>query len=395
MRYKIEKVENGKQAKEFLLLPVELYKNDKNWVRPLDNDIENVFNPEKNPFFKHGECVRWLLRDEAGRCAGRVAAFVDRDSCHLDSYAVGGMGFFECVNDQKAAFALFDCCREWLEAKGMEAMEGPENFGERNEWWGLLVDGFKPPVYQMPYTHPYYVPFFENYGFKDYFKQYIYRTRLVMESLDRRMVLMSERLLRNKDYRILSYREMTPQQAKEAFLHVYNHAWNLDVHGVGEMEMTQVESLFKMLKPVLDPDLLYFAYYKERPIGFFIMIPELNYIVRHVNGKLNWLGLLKFLYYRHVKRGRVALGLIFGVVDEFQRTGVQGAMIKRFCEVIIERKGSYDWLDMSWVGDFNPKMMHLMEYIGASVSQTYVTYRKLFRDDIPFCRSIDKEKHKD
>ena len=395
MRYKIEKVENGKQAKEFLLLPVELYKNDKNWVRPLDNDIENVFNPEKNPFFKHGECVRWLLCDEAGRCAGRVAAFVDRDSCHLDSYAVGGMGFFECVNDQEAAFALFDCCREWLEAQGMEAMEGPENFGERNEWWGLLVDGFKPPVYQMPYTHPCYVPFFENYGFKDYFKQYIYRTRLVMESLDRRMVLMSERLLRNKDYRILSYREMTPQQAKESFLHVYNHAWNLDVHGVGEMEMTQVESLFKMLKPVLDPDLLYFAYYKERPIGFFIMIPELNHIVRHVNGKLNWLGLLKFLYYRYVKRGRVALGLIFGVVDEFQKTGVQGAMIKRFCEVIIERKGSYDWLDMSWVGDFNPKMMHLMEYIGASVSQTYVTYRKLFRDDIPFCRSIDKEKHKD
>ena len=83
------------------------------------------------------------------------------------------------------------------------------------------------------------------------------------------------------------------------------------------------------------------------------------------------------------------------IVDECQKTGVQGAMIKRFCEVIIERKGSYDWLDMSWVGDFNPKMMHLMEYIGASVSQTYVTYRKLFRDDIPFCRSIDKEKHKD
>ena len=188
---------------------------------------------------------------------------------------------------------------------------------------------------------------------------------------------------------------MTPRQAKESFLHVYNHAWNLDVHGVGNMEMEQVESLFKMLKPVLDPDLLYFAYYKEQPIGFFIMIPELNYIVRHVNGKLNWLGVLKFLYYRYVKRGRVALGLIFGVVDEFQKTGVQGAMIKRFCEVIIERKGSYDWLDMSWVGDFNPKMMHLMEYIGASVSQTYVTYRKLFRDDIPFCRSIDKEKHKD
>lgn len=395
MKYTIEEVLNEKQAREFLLLPVELYRNDKNWVRPLDNDINNVFNPAKNPFFKHGECTRWLLRDEAGKCVGRVASFIDRDACHLDAYAVGGMGFFECIDDREAAFALFDCCREWLEARGMEAMEGPENFGERNEWWGLLVDGYKPPVYQMPYTHPYYVKFFEEYGFRDYFRQYIYRTRLVMESLDRRMVLMSERLLRNKDYRICSYREMTPQQAKEAFLHVYNHAWNLDVHGVGNMEMEQVESLFKMLKPVLDPDLLYFAYYQEQPIGFFIMIPELNYIVRHVNGRLNLLGVLKFLYYRYFKRGRVALGLIFGVVEDFQKTGVQGAMIKRFCETIIERKGSYDWLDMSWIGDFNPRMMHLMEYIGASISQTYVTYRKLFRDDIPFCRSIDKEKQKE
>ena len=116
---------------------------------------------------------------------------------------------------------------------------------------------------------------------------------------------------------------MTPRQAKDSFLTIYNKAWNLNVHGVGGMDKEQVEVLFKTLKPVLDPDLLYFAYYKGEPIGFFIMIPELNYIVKHVNGKISGLGILKFLYYRHIKRGRVALGLIFGVASEFQGRGVK------------------------------------------------------------------------
>ena len=289
---------------------------------------------------------------------------------------------------------LFDRCRAWLEERGMEAMEGPENFGERNEWWGLLVDGFKPPVFQMPYTHPYYVPFFENYGFRDYFKQYIYRTPMVMESLSEVVIWKSERLLKNGDYRIISYREMTPEQAKSSFLTIYNKAWNMDVHGVAGMEKEQVDVLFKTLKPVLDPDLLYFAHYKGEPIGFFITIPELNYIVKHVNGKISGLGILKFLYYRYLKPGRVALGLIFGVAAEYQGRGVEAAMIYAFCKRMIEDKKRYDWLDLSWVGDFNPQMMHLMHYIGAKQSQTYITYRKLFRDDIEFHRSADKKQMK-
>lgn len=118
------------------------------------------------------------------------------------------------------------------------------------------------------------------------------------------------------------------------------------------MEKEQVDVLFKTLKPVLDPDLLYFAYYKGEPIGFFITIPELNYIVKHVNGKISGLGILKFLYYRYIKPGRVALGLIFGVAAEYQGRGVEAAMIYAFCKRMIEDKKRYDWLELSWVGDF-------------------------------------------
>ncbi|MDR2130758.1 MAG: hypothetical protein LBP56_06285 [Odoribacteraceae bacterium] len=390
MKYTTEEVTSERQADDFLRVPVGLYRGDRAWVRPLDDDIRKVFDPRRNPYFTHGECTRWLLRDERGRLAGRVAAFIDENVCRAGDYAVGGMGFFECVPDRVAAFALFDRCREWLQARGMEAMEGPENFGERNDWWGLLVEGFEPANYGMPYNPPYYRELFEAYGFRDYFQQYTYLTRLVVENLSPVVAWKSERLLKNKAYRLCALSDISLRRAKEAFLEVYNEAWQPGLHGVGNMEMAQVETLFKNLRPVIDPELIYFAFYEERPVGFFIMIPELNYIVRHLNGKTGGLNALKFLYYRHVRRGDVALGLIFGVTPGFQGRGVEAAIIKFFCERIVERKSHYKWLQMSWVGDFNKAQMHLMEYVGGKRCKTHITYRKLFRDDIVFRRLAER-----
>ncbi len=386
-----EEIKSKAQETAFIELPVRLYKDCPYWIRPLDQDIRNVFNPEKNPCFKYGECVRWLLRDEEGTCVGRVAAFVNRKTCGLDKYKVGQMGFFECIDNREAAFKLMDCCREWLEAKGMEAMEGPVNFGERIEWWGLLVDGFdRYPNYAMPYTHSYYVKFFEEYGFRDFFKQYTYRNRLVMDSLAPVVVWKADRLLKNPDYSVYTYREIGKRKAIDSLLEVYNKAWNLEVHGVDGITREQVEAIYKSLRPIMDKDLIYFAYHKDQPIGFFLMFPEINQAVKHLNGKMNLWGVLKFIYYRHIRKIDVALGQLFGVVPEFQGKGVEAAMIKRFCEKIVENNSHYKYLEMNWVGDFNPQMMHLMDYLSATAAKTHVTYRKLFRDDIEFVRSADK-----
>ena len=89
------------------------------------------------------------------------------------------------------------------------------------------------------------------------------------------------------------------------------------------------------MQPVIDKDLIYFAYYKGMPIGFFLMFPEMNQVIRHLNGKLNLTGILKFLYYRRIKKVDVALGQLFGVVPEFQGKGVEAALIKQFCETIV------------------------------------------------------------
>lgn len=268
--YSLVEVTDKQQEEAFIQLPVELYKGNKYWIRPLDNDIRSVFDKDKNPCFKRGECVRWLLLNEQGKCVGRVAAFVNGKTCRLDKYSVGQMGFFECIDNREAAFMLFDKCREWLESRGMEAMEGPVNFGERLEWWGLLVDGFdQTPNYAMPYTQPYYVPFFEKYGFHDYFKQFTYRTKLAMESLSKLVVWKADRLLKDPDYSVHTYREIGKQRAIDSLLEVYNKAWNLEVHGVEGITREQVETIYKALQPIIDEDLIYFAYYKNAPIGFF------------------------------------------------------------------------------------------------------------------------------
>lgn len=389
--YSLIEVTDKKQEDVFIQLPVELYKGNKYWIRPLDNDIRKVFDKDKNPCFKYGECVRWLLMNEQEKCVGRVAAFINEKTARLDSYSVGQMGFFECIDDQAAAFMLFDKCREWIEDKGLEAMEGPVNFGERIEWWGLLVDGYdQTPNYAMPYTHSYYVKFFEEYGFKDYFRQFTFRTKLMTESLSPVVVWKADRLLKNPDYTVCTYGEIGKERAIESLLEVYNKAWNLEVHGVDGITREQVEAIYKSLQPVIDKDLIYFAYFRNRPIGFYLMFPELNQVVRHVNGKLNLLGLLKFMYYLRVKKVDVALGQLFGVVPEFQGKGVEAAMIKHFCDRIVEKGSHYKMLEMNWVGDFNPPMVHLMGYLGAYAAKTHVTYRKLFRDDIEFVRSVNK-----
>src|SRR5882724_4331793 len=159
-------------AKAFIETNVVLNKDNPNYIRPLDKDVEEVFDKKKNKAFRHGECARWILKDGSGKPIGRIAAYANRKYKNKgDEVPVGGIGFFDCINNQEAADMLFDVAKHWLLQKGMEAMDGPINFGERDRWWGLVVQGFQEPMYGMNYNPPYYQALFESYGFRLYFQQ--------------------------------------------------------------------------------------------------------------------------------------------------------------------------------------------------------------------------------
>ncbi|MBN2596718.1 MAG: hypothetical protein JXR82_08055 [Marinifilaceae bacterium] len=386
--FTIIEVNDLHSKREFIELPVRLYQKMKNWIRPLDSDIEKVFDPKQNKMFAHGECIRWILQDQNKQTIGRVAAFIDHKVKNLTEQPTGGMGFFECINNKKAAFTLFDTCKNWLKDRQIEAMDGPINFGERHQWWGLHVDGDHKPVYCMPYHFKYYQDFFDSYGFQIYFKQYTYRTKFALESLSEIIKWKAQRLLNNCEYQVIHFNRKNSDKLIKDFVYIYNEAWVKEIPGIEGISEQQTQDLFNTLKPIMHKKLMWFAYYKEEPIGFFIMVPDLNELLQHINGKMNLYAKLRFIYYKHLQKNKNALGLIFGVVPEFQKRGIEAAMIYEFSRSGFDPNFPFSNLEMNWIGDFNPRMSHLMEHIGAKIYKTHHTYRKLFDETKEFKRSL-------
>ncbi|MEQ8926006.1 MAG: hypothetical protein RLO81_09360 [Fulvivirga sp.] len=383
----VVEVKDKYSIKEFIQFPVRLYKNEKTWIRPLDKDIENVFDPKKNKTFRNGKCIRWILQRD-GKTIGRIAAFVNEKTVHKDNdQPTGGLGFFECINDQGVANLLFDTGKKWLKEQGMEAMDGPINFGERDKWWGCLIDGFHiEPNYNCNYNFPYYVQLFENYGFQIYFKQLTFG-RKVRDPFSKRLMEKGERIMADKEsgYHFEHLRLKNLAKYTEDFRVVYNKAWARH-KGVSKMTSLQAKAIMKQMKPIIDEKIIWFGYHNNEPVAFYINLPEVNQIFKYVNGKLDWIGKLKFVYHKWRKSCNKMLGLVFGIAPEHQGKGVEGALVLATAQMVQKDYQRYDDLEMNWIGDFNPKMIRVVEQVGGDVVKTHVTYRKLFDETKPFKR---------
>jgi hypothetical protein len=368
----------------FLQVPEFIYRNDKNYIPHIKQDIEKVFDKTKNKLFKTGgEAQRWILVNE-NQAIGRVAAFIHPKTSKTGKYKVGGMGFFECIDDKKAAFLLFDTCKTWLQERGMEGMDGPINFGERDQFWGLLTENFTaPPSYGMNYNPPYYKSFFEEYGFKNYFNQYVYWRDLKLPAQEV-FVKKANILSHDSNFSVRNMKGVKPLQIADYFLEVYNSAWG-GHEGFKNMRIEQARAIIKAMQVIMDKDILIFAFDKEKPIGFYLNIPELNEFFVHVNGNLNWWGKLKFMYYLKFGKRNTMLGIVFGVSREYQGRGVEGAMIS-YCGDVVVPMNRYKDTILTWIGDFNPKMLRVIENLGTVLYRTLVTYRIFFDESIPFER---------
>lgn len=378
------KVTNHKTAAQFIQVAVEIYKHDPNWIRPLDKDIDQVFNKDQNKAFRFGEIIRWILKNEEGKLIGRIAAFVNKKyKTKGDDVPVGGIGFFECINDQTAANFLFDTAKQWLQNKGMEAMDGPINFGERDRWWGLQVEGFQPPLYCMNYNPPYYQQLFETYGFQTFFNQYCYSMR-VQEQLPEKFFNRHDELSKDPNYKATHIQKNQIEKFARDFTTVYNKAWAGHA-GLKQMDEKTAVIMFDKMKPVMDERISWLTYYKDEPIAIWLNIPDLNQLFKYLNGRFDLFAKLKFLWVKLTKRNKKFTGIIFGIVPEFQGKGIDAFMIVEAAKVI-QHQLAYDDYEMQWIGDFNPKMMNIAQGINAHISRKLITYRYLFNRTKEFKR---------
>jgi hypothetical protein len=380
----IVEVQTAAQKKIFLDMVDFIYQQDTVYVRPLDVEIEAVFNPALNAFHSHGACTRWILLDEKGKCIGRVAAFINSKKAYSFEQATGGMGFFECLNDKAASHLLMDTCRNWLQAKGMEAMDGPINFGENDNFWGLLVYGFTHPAVGMNYNPPYYQELFESYGFKTYFEQVSNHLDLT-KALPERFSKIAEWVAKKDGYRFEHLKMNKLNKYSKDFQEIYNDAWRFHENFQPMDDLVVQQSLEKM-KAFIDERFIWFGYVNEEPAAFMVCVPDVNQIIKHMHGKTHIMAKLKFAYHRwkgSINRLRV---VIMGVKPAFQKLGLESALIMNAHRIVMPLN-HYKEVDLSWVGDFNPKMRALHESTGATLGKKHLTYRCLFNDTKDFKRS--------
>lgn len=380
-------VDSTALAKEFILVATHIYRNDPHWIRPLDKDIEEVFDPQKNKAFQQGEAVRWILKDEQGKYLGRIAAFVSAKYKNKgDEMPVGCIGFFECVHQQDAANMLFDTAKQWLTQKGVEAMDGPVNFGERDKFWGLMLEGFYEPLYGMNYNLPYYQELFENYGFEVFYNQICWIMEVMNSGgqLQQKFYEAHKRFEGKKGYKAIHVNKRNLDKFARDFCTIYNKAW-AGHEGNKEMSESAAIKLFRSMKPVMDEKLGWFTYYNDEPIAMWMNIPDLNQIFKHLNGQFNWWAKLKFLYYKKMGGCNRMVGIIYGIVPKFQGTGVDYYMIVE-AEKTIKPMNKYNEIELLWQGDFNPKMLNISKNLGAKQSRRLATLRYQFDRSKPFKR---------
>lgn len=356
--------------KRFIAFPYRLYRGDPLWVAPLRVDVATLLSKTKNPFFEHGDAEYFLAQRADGVVVGRIAAIRNdaHGAFHADEKHVGFFGFFECVDDQAVADALFGAAGDWLRSRGLTVMRGPASFSTNDEC-GLLVEGFEtPPCLMMPHNPPYYADLFARAGFVKAMDLLAYQGSGTAPPA--RLVEAARKLARR--YRIT----LRPLDMKrfweevELVKRLYNSAWEKN-WGFIPMTDAEIRHLAGQLKPVVVPDLVVFAEIDGKLVGFAITLPDFNVALRHnPSGRLFPFGLLKILW--HKRRIRRVRTLTLGVLEEYRRSGVD-ALMYEWTWTHGNRRG-YDWCESSWLLETNTAIRNGMERMGFTRYKTYRMY---------------------
>ena len=352
--------------KTFIHYPWPLYRNDPYWVAPLLIEQYRLFNPRKNPFLQHSE-IHPFLAKRRGKVVGRVAAIVNGNYNRHHQVNHGFFGFFESINDQAVAGALFDHVRDWFAARDVHTVYGPMNPSINHEC-GLLVDGFdSSPAVIMTYNPRYYVDLYEGYGLTNVHDLWAY-TMVSPDQLPRKVRVAAERARRTGKY-TTRYPDLKHFREEARILHdLYNHAWSRN-WGFCPMSEAEFEDTAKRLREVIVPELVVIAEHEGEPVAFMLAVPDINQALKHARGRLLPFGLLKILYHkRHIKRLRVVL---MGMRREHAHSGVVGLLYAQFIQNGM-RLG-YHEAELSWILPENP-LNRMLRALGAEVYKTYRVY---------------------
>lgn len=361
-------VQDAKDLDRFIQYVYRRYENEPNWVPPLAGDERVRLAPGKNPFFEHGEASYFLARD--GReIVGRIAASVDRNHDAFHGERQVAFGFFE-AESREAAAALLREGEAWGRAKGAQVLRGPLSFTTNDEC-GLLVDGFDhKPMLLMPWNPPEYGGWIEAAGLvkaKD-----LYEWRIPVPKEPQPVFRRIASIARKRDR--IAVRSLDMKRFGEELGRVktiYNAAWERN-WGFVPMTDAEIDHMAKQLKPAIVPELVMFAEIGDKPIGFGLILPDVNVALTQVKGKLFPFGIVKLLWtLPRIRQGRL---LALGVLPEHQKQGVGAILVEALIRALNVR--GYPFVEVGWTLEDNDSVHELIRGTSGVRSAVYRIYEK-------------------
>lgn len=372
----VRQVDGDRDMEGFLRLPWSIQENDPCWVPPILSEQERFLDPRTGPFFEIGEAAYFLaFRD--GMPVGRVSAHVNGQyERHQDAYT-GFFGFFECVKDQHVADTLLEAAADWLRLKGKRRILGPLSFSIYDEV-GLLVEGFDSlPAILQAHNPPYYEELLTNWGLRKAVDWYAFR--VTNRDID-------SGVMEKKLHGILSGHGLTlrsPHRSEftrraEEIVGIFNEAWSANW---GHVPLTegQFRQIFAMLEPIIRSDLVDLILDGDKIVAFMVSIPDLNPLIREMNGRLSLWHRIRLLCDVKFRKPRKIRTLILGVKREYQRKRLHHALILSTYLRIVRTNSRVEVCDCSLISEPLTHFIRMVESYGAS---RYKTFR-IFERDLP------------
>lgn len=362
-------VESRGDRKRFIQFAWDHYKHDPNWIPPLRDNHKQLLGYKYHPFYELAD-IQTFLAHRDGKLVGRIAAIVNHEHNRVHSEQRGFFGFFECIDDQTVADALFDTARNWLAERNISNMRGPVN-PSMNYECGLLVDGFDtPPTFMMTYNPPYYAKLIEGYGFTKAHDLLAY-----MGHLDQ-LPKVAEKLgplveqARNRSGATIRHMDTSKFfEEVKLFLEMYNSAM-VQTWGFVPLTYNELKIMSKGMRHLVIPEMAVAADVDGRTVGAILGLPDFNPRVKDIDGRLFPFGFIKLLRSKYkIKRVRV---ISINVVPEYQRWGLglvlMAALIPRGLELGVTEA------EFSWILETNDLARMGLEKGGAVLDKTFRLY---------------------
>jgi hypothetical protein len=377
MAFNFESVNAAKQVEAFHELPFRIYEDYPQWAPPFRFEIENIFDPQKNPFFEKGECERYIVK-KGGQAVGRFAVMNTPKRDKVLDPPMGGIGFIEMENDPTLAQAIIDFAKDWHHKRNYKAMRGPINFGENDTYWGLLVENYEePPIYGMFYHPPYYKKLLKQTGGKKFDDHWSYK-RDFDQPIPDRMKKITERIESRPSVELRSLDMKNIYRDAGYIRQIYNEAWRDQDIVEREEEFTEltqdtIEEMIDKLKPVLIPDSVLIAFVDGNPASFVVCVPDLNEISKETGGRLRWWHYPKLLWFK--RRAKHLRTLVYGTRPKYRKMGLEALTFTRGIEYTKAAAPSLEYLEGAWVSESNWLMQRSLEALGCHHHKTHRTYK--------------------